>query len=283
MAIKNRHHRNHRCTLPKAQTGAVLLALMLVVIIGSSYFLVTKLNTNLALTQQSKQTGIALSTAKAALIGYAVAYPDKVNANEGPGYLPCPDRDNNGSTDPGSCSLNGNTSIGRFPYKTLEAKDLRDGHGERLWYVVSDNFRNNPKLIPLNSETAGDINGDMTVNGYADIAAIIFAADKPENSQDRTAANENDYTHYIEAAFTDSDGDSITDNIVTAVTDRYILLTRDELMHSVEKRVMGEVRMMLTNYFNNHGAYPKLTPFAAVLSWEFSGLSTAKIIAAISA
>ena len=264
MAIINHHHGNHRYTLPKAQTGAALLALMLVVIIGSSYFLVTKLNINLALTRQSEETGLALNAAKDALIGYAVAYPDKVNANFGPGYLPCPDRDNNGSTDPGSCSLNGNTSIGRFPYKTVGSEDLRDGHGERLWYVVSDNFRNNPKLIPLNSETAGNASGDMTVNGYADIAAVIFAAEAPENNQNRTLANKNDYTHYIEATFTDSDIpiDGILDRIDTADTDRYILLTRDELMQAVEKRVLGEASQFLTTYVNTHGAYPWLTPFA---------------------
>ena len=247
----------------KKQTGAALLALMLVLIIVSSYFLVTKLNTNLAKTRQSEETGLALSAAKNALIGYAVSYPDKVNSSFGSGYLPCPDITNNGSAG-GSCSLNGTTSIGRFPYKTLEAEDLRDGHGERLWYVVSDNFRNNPKLIPLNSETAGNSSGDMTVDGYADIAAVVFAADAPENSQNRTAANENDYTHYIEAIFSDSDipTDGILDRIDTADTDRYILLTKDELMHDVEKRVLGEASQFLTAYVNTYGAYPWLTPFA---------------------
>ena len=85
MPIKNHHRRkthqrNFRRPSLKSQTGAALLAFVLIIIIGSSYFLVTKLNVNLALTQQSEETGIALSTAKDALIGYAVTYPDKVNA-----------------------------------------------------------------------------------------------------------------------------------------------------------------------------------------------------------
>ncbi|MFB3101387.1 MAG: hypothetical protein ACE1ZM_08080, partial [Gammaproteobacteria bacterium] len=130
--------------------------------------------------------------------------------------------------------------------------------------MVSDNFRNNPKLIPLNSETAGNASGDMTVNGYADIAAVIFAAEAPENNQNRTLANVNNFTHYIEATFTDSDipTDGILDRIDTADTDRYILLTRDELMRAVEKRVLGEASQFLTTYVNTHGAYPWLTPFA---------------------
>lgn len=263
--IKNYPHGNHHCTLPKAQTGAALLALMLVLIIGSSYFLVTKLNVNLILSRQSEETGLALSVAKDALIGYAVSYPDKVNSNSGPGYLPCPDITNNGSAG-GSCSLDNTntpiTSIGRFPYATLESEDLRDNHGERFWYVISDNFRNNPKMIPLNSETASNTSGDLTVNGYGDIAAVIFAADAPENSQNRTLANENDYTHYIEATFTDNDSDTYIDIITTADTDRYILLTKDELMRAVEKRVLGEVSQILTAYNAEYLAYPWLQPFA---------------------
>lgn len=72
----------------KPQTGAVLLALLLVVIVGSSFFLATKLNLNLARTQQDEQTGIALNAAKNALIGYAVSYPDKVNPNEARAIYP---------------------------------------------------------------------------------------------------------------------------------------------------------------------------------------------------
>jgi len=261
MAIKNHQYGNLRYTLPRAQTGAVLLAYILVFIVASSFYLTKKLNTNLSKTQHSVETGIAMMAARNALIGYAISYPDKINANEGPGYLPCPDLINNGSAG-GSCSLNGITSIGRFPYKTLEAEELRDGHGERLWYVVSDNFRNNPKMIPLNTETAGNSSGDMTVDGYANIAAVIFSAGAPENNQNRISANENDYTHYIEATFTDSDGDAVIDSITTADTDRYILLTKDELMQAVEKRVIGEVSHFLTTYFNDQAAYPWLTIFA---------------------
>jgi len=273
MAIKNHHYGNHRCTLPRAQTGAVLLAFILVFIVGSTFYLTIKLNTNQAKTQHSVETGIAMNVAKNALIGYAISYPDKINANEGPGYLPCPDISNNGAAG-GSCSLTGTTSIGRFPYKTLETEELRDGHGERLWYVISDNFRNNPKMIPLNSETAGNSSGDMTVDGYTNIAAVIFSAEATVNNQNRISANENDYTHYIEATFTDSDSDAVLDSITTADTDRYILLTKDELMQAVEKRVLGEVKQTLSNYQTNYSAYPWLSPFANPSTSVFRGVPT---------
>lgn len=287
MATKNHQYGNLRYTLPRAQTGAVLLAFILVFIVASSFYLTKKFNTNLVKTQHSVETGIAMKAARNALIGYAISYPDKVNADEGPGYLPCPDLTNNGSAG-GSCSLKNTntpiTSIGRFPYKTLEAEELRDGHGERLWYVVSDNFRNNSKMIPLNSETASNTSGDLTVNGYADIAAVIFSAEAPENNQNRTLANVNDYTHYIESIFTDIDSDTYIDIIITADTDRYILLTKDELMQAVEKRVLGEVSQLLTTYYNTYGAYPWLTPFAdpkasmAPLSGEHDGGNGAAIL-----
>ncbi len=280
MAIKNHQYSNHPGALPRAQTGAVLLAMVLIIMMASSYYLVTKLNTNLEKTQHSQEIGIALKSAKNALIGYAITFPE-VDAEtgtdtiDGPGYLPCPDISNNGSAG-GSCSLSGNTSIGRFPYKTIETKDFRDSHGERFWYVVSDNFRNNPKMIPLNSETAGSSSGDLTVNGYENIAAVIFAVDAIEGSQDRSTANVNNYTHYIEATFTDSDDDTVIDSITTADTDRYILLTKDELMQMVEKRVLGEVKQVLITYrdntdWNNDNIYPWMSPFGDPLTSLFKG------------
>ena len=47
--------------------------------------------------------------------------------------------------------------IGRLPWKTFGLPDLRDGSGERLWYALSPNFRDNPSVSPLNSDTRGSI------------------------------------------------------------------------------------------------------------------------------
>jgi len=172
LIIKNYHPISLR-----AQTGAALLLLVLILIIGSSYFLATKLNTNLAKTQQHEETGIALSAAKNALIGYAVSYPDKVNPNSGPGYLPCPDLDNDGDAE-GSCALAGptNRTTGRLPFETLELSELRDGSGAKLWYALSDNYRNFAGFTPLNSDTAGE----LTVNGRDDIIARLLSSGEPD-------------------------------------------------------------------------------------------------------
>jgi hypothetical protein len=63
----------------------------------------------------------------------------------GPGYLPCPDLDDDGWAEPTCGSQNGESGqserLGRLPWKTLGLADLRDGHGERLWYAVSSKYK----------------------------------------------------------------------------------------------------------------------------------------------
>ena len=257
----------------KKQTGAALLALMLVLIIGSSYFLVTKLNTNLALTRQSEETGLALNAAKIALIGYAITFPDHDDSGviDGPGYLPCPDLNNDGSA-ASNCSAGGNTTIGRLPNQTLRLEELRDASGQRLWYALSENFRfGRYKTIPLNSESPSS--AELSVNGTGDIVAVIFAPGAPVGTQNRDPDETDillEIANYLEDGNSNKDGsgDLDTDFVTNAnvdFNDRLVVITRQELMEAVEKRVLGEVRKMLTDYFNDPdygGAYPWLTPFA---------------------
>jgi len=275
--------------LSRKQSGAVLLAFMLILVTGTSYLLLSKFNANIIRVGAEERTRQALNQAKQALIGYSVTYPDH-HPGDGPGYLLCPDRNNDGATDSGACVLSSssNTSIGRFPYKTLEAEDIKDSHGERLWYIVSNNFRNNPKLIPLNSETSGTASDSLTVNGTGNIAAVIFAPGVAQNNQNRAATGTNslDYTNYIDAIFS-SDKKTIT----TGASANYILLTKNELMQAVEKRVLGEVKIILAGYREDpdkddvngidpdcplldpdcDAAYPWLTPFADPKA-EFKGV-----------
>lgn len=248
------------------QQGAVLLIFALILLIGSTYSLIKKLNaeTNYYL-RQSKETQQSLRLAKQALMGYAVTYPDAVNADFGPGYLPCPDRDNDGDTDAGQCSSGGNTTIGRFPFETLEMSELRDGSGARLWYALSDNFRNNPKLEPLNSETEGQ----LSVDGNSDIVAVIIAPGAPIGNQNRDPTNTDiptEIANYLETENNDLDLDFISiDPSTTDFTDfndRVITITRQEFMAVIEKRVLGEIKIVLETYKATHGAYPWLSPFA---------------------
>lgn len=85
----------------------------------------------------------ALAQAREALVAHAADRP--INAWVGPGYLPCPDLDDDGWAEPTCGSQDGDRGqderIGRLPWKTLGLPDLRDGYGERLWYAVSSKHK----------------------------------------------------------------------------------------------------------------------------------------------
>jgi len=256
-------------TLAKSESGAALLLLMLVIIVGASFILVSSLNTNLRQYDRQGKTAVTLSDAKAALITYALTYPEKnLNPDDGPGYLPCPDRTDPVNGTPGligsagsSCSLSGGTIIGRFPWKSLNTSDLRDHTGERLWYAVSENFKNNPKVLPyLNSDSPGTI----SVDAVDDIVAVIIAPGTPVAAQDRDISNAAaliNAANYLEGG-NESGFDSYTSRATGEFNDQIIYITRQELMDSVEQRVVNRVRGILQNYYTTYGAYPWLAPFA---------------------
>lgn len=237
------------------QKGVIVLAIMLILLAGSSYMLVKKFNANTQKARADAKTLEALKTAKQVLISYAVSYPDNINPDEGPGYLLCPDITNDGIAG-GSCSDSGNTTIGRFPFKTLEVAELRDGNGQKLWYAVSDNYRNNPKLIPLNSDTPGQ----LQVDEINDVVAIVFAPGEPVDGQDGRGSVTEDIEDYLEEDNANHD-QVFTKSGEINFNDRLLLITRTELMAAVEKRVLGDAAKALANYRGNHDALPWLSEF----------------------
>ena len=256
---------------PGSESGAALLAFMLILIVGTSYLLINKLNANLLTVYGEERTRIALYQAKQALIGYAVSFPEidalsGTDEIDGPGYLPCPDISKNGVAGT-SCSDAGNTTIGRLPYKTLELEELRDASGQQLWYAISENFRNNPKLVPLNSESPAS--AQLSLDSVNDIVAVIIAPGDVVGNQSRNPSETiiaNEIQQYLE----DDNNDFDTAFVTTAGTDFndvVTFITREELMTAVEKRVLGEVKVTLSDYFTdasagNNVAYPWLARFA---------------------
>lgn len=85
----------------------------------------------------------ALAQARAALIAYAT--DRAIDPVVGPGYLPCPDQDDDGWAEATCGSLSGDSGqaqrLGHLPWKSLGLPDLRDGWGERLWYAVSSKHK----------------------------------------------------------------------------------------------------------------------------------------------
>jgi type II secretory pathway pseudopilin PulG len=227
--------------------------------------------TSLAL-RRDKDTAAALAQAKQALIGRAVSDDNR------PGSLPCPDAvtDIVGNVpDDGVADLFiGNdcpTYIGRLPWRTLGLPDLRDDAGERLWYALSNNFRDDMSAGPLNSDTQGNRtvyteSSAVTITGQA--VAVIFAPGAIVAGQVRdpaisaacaappgTIATTLCAANYLEATggannATDA-GPYITAQRSGTFNDRLLVITTTELMPPVEQRVARELRKILQDYKAN--------------------------------
>ncbi|BAP56370.1 hypothetical protein THII_2073 [Thioploca ingrica] len=174
------------------QSGAALIILLTIFILGSITFLLSQLNERAHyLLDDQAQTIRVLTQAKESLLGFAATYaqnPDHEVKLQG--YLPCPDKDGDGSAEP-PCESAGQTVIGRFPWRTLGLPPLRDGSGECLWYAVSGNFKDNPKQV-----LTSDSNGLLVIKNAKDeiitgqtvpdrAIAVIFAPGRFTKNQNR--------------------------------------------------------------------------------------------------
>ena len=235
------------------QSGAVLLMMLtLLVLVGSSLML-NQLGgvSPTAESERNRRTAVALAAAKAALLDYAAAYAENYPPF-GPGFLPCPDTTNNGSPNP-PC---GRYAIGRLPWKYLGLAELRDGAGQRLWYALSANMRNNPKLKVLNSETAGQ----LSIDGKGRIVAVVIAPGSPLDHQQRAL-----YPRRVES-FLDGDNATPRDRRYTnrrpgQFNDRLLVISQQEWAAAVEARVLAEAQAVLGDYQARYGAYPWFSEF----------------------
>lgn len=235
----------------QAQSGAVLLIMLVIMVLGIAAVLVSSLNSSGIKNARQNTSMAALMQAKETLIGRAASDPNR------PGSLPCPDAltNNPGTNIPGdgiADLLVGNACpsyIGRLPWKTLGVTDLRDGSGAPLWYALSANFRDD-NSNPINSETLGTltISGNQTVNN---IAAIIFAPGAPLCTQSRVAnAALNQYLEAMPNVTATNAAISNTSNDCanTPYNDQHLAITAAQLIHSVEMRIGREVKACLDSY-----------------------------------
>lgn len=279
--------------------------MLVILVIGAVAIFASSLNSSTLQIARDQKTAEALVQAKEALIGYAakVHISNSSAANQPrPGDLPCPDTDNDGDAESWCGDASGSAQtrrIGRLPWKTLGLPDLRDGSGERLWYAVSNNFKNNTRTTCtspgqtgcLNSDTAGTISiftpdGTRLHDGSDStgaIAVIIAPGDALQRQdglqQDRGTANINIASNYLDIAtisgntednanFIDSSSSNgfiqgrIKDgngNII--LNDQLLAISQESIMRPVQKRVAAEVRLCLEYYAsNNNGRYPWATP-----------------------
>ena len=238
----------------RSSKGAALLAFMLVLISASTWVFLSDLNRHSEVYVRRADSGLALNQAKQALLFYAMNYPElRANPGKGPGFLPCPDRNNDGRPET-NCASGTGTTLGRLPFRILGLDDPRDSTGERLWYALSPNFKNTQaNQAVINSETPGQ----LTVDGTRGVVAIVMAPGSPVGNQ--YARPSNNPVDYLEA-----DNAYVDDGIFSAAAgnDQLAVISRAELMAVVEQRVINEIRAILARYRAEHSAYPWLTPFA---------------------
>ncbi|MGQ0657843.1 MAG: hypothetical protein ACT4NU_07080 [Chromatiales bacterium] len=253
---------------PHRQQGVVLILIVLILVVASSSLLLTQLNAAASEGYRRERSAAALEAAREALIGYAASYPDNPATTDflaGPGFLPCPDTDNDGSPNPPCGTLAETVRVGRLPWEFLGLHDVRDSSGERLWYALSGNFRNNPKTFPLNSETPGQ----LTIDGSGDIVAVLLAPGPSFNDQLRPS---NVVSHYLEGENSDPDPDFVTSG-AGDFNDQVLVISRRDFMGEMEKRVLGEAANSVSQYREvaenltpstpDDGRYPWSSPFAA--------------------
>lgn len=305
------------------QCGQALLALLVILVLGLSATIYALVSPNRSTTERDKITAAALAQAKAALIGYAAGVSDFA-VGDRPGDLPCPDLNDNGSPDT-PCNTPA-SRIGRLPWKTLGLPDLRDGDGERLWYAVSDNFKDSTRTSCAAPGDAGCLNSDargtITIRNSAGavvndgsnpdaftpsgVIAVIFAPGAVLRRQGAASAQDRSCTggsgcnpandtsgfcvnpptstakcnpiNYLDiqtgvednASFTDG---SATDGFINGVirdaggnaivNDRLMVITYNDLMPVLQRRVAKEVLNCLTLYASvaqNSGRYPWAAP-----------------------
>lgn len=268
------------------QRGMTLVMLIFIVGLAATGYLLHALNPAAMQNQRDKKTAAALAEAKAALIGYAAGVdltPGFCTTNcPRPGDLPCPDTDNDGVAEFACGNASGTTGqssrLGRLPWVTLGLPDLRDGSGERLWYAVSNRYKNNTRYRPLNSDTEATITlrnaaGSIINNATSatGLAAVVIAPGEAIVRQDtqlqvRNDANQNIASQYLDIALGEDNqnfNDGTTNGFISGliksmdgsviVNDRIVAISRDEILKVMETRVLAEVENSLLDYYCGTG------------------------------
>ncbi|MGH8604382.1 MAG: hypothetical protein ACREXR_16870, partial [Gammaproteobacteria bacterium] len=242
--------------ITRKQSGAALIAFLLVFITAASFKLLKNLNVLATKRYSDAQTAQALTEAKAALIGYAASDSNR------PGELPCPDFNNDGWSRPVPeyAGPDCKRLLGWLPWKTLRLPETADGAAERLWYAVSDDYHANG-AAKLNS----DVQGQLPVDGVNDVVAVILAPFEPVGGQSGRPGTdaEVDVGKYLEDINSDGDLTNYTASGAGVINDRLITITRRDLMIPTERRVAGELRNVLKSYFATSNYYPYAAEFDA--------------------
>nr|VFJ43789.1 MAG: hypothetical protein BECKFW1821A_GA0114235_100521 [Candidatus Kentron sp. FW] len=212
------------------------------------------------------------------------------------------DGDSDCASLPSYASFNPTFLLGRLPWRGRTNPcerahgglgiDTGNGTGEYLWYAVSRNLLRryqSPVGYPIINPTLADIAPfpwltvrDATNTLISDrVAAVILAHGAALNGQDRSnpapsAKNYLDIHRGTGIDNADSDGcrdnnpgcngadgeEFVQANANADFNDQLVFITIDELMATVERRMLNEIDKVLDNHRKTAGRYPWISPFA---------------------
>ena len=265
------------------QKGIALILFVITALtaVGGAFFIAANKFRNSDI-HTDKVTFAALAGAKQSLIDFSLSYQPAGLAVE-LGRLPYPDRFLDGDYDGQSDCINYNAPfdltlvIGRFPWLREQGAcpvhdinfDLTDAAGERLWYAVSPHLvrhQNNQTFSPnfLDPAVANQWLTLYDENGLVSnrVAFIVFSAGEALPGQNKNnSAPANFLDTYNVPGFGVINN---FDNDLTFVkapqdedfNDKLIYMTIDEFMPHLERRVLSEVRTLLSTFQTTNDFYP---------------------------
>ena len=171
------------------QGGAILFALLALVLLGSVAYLSAAQSLPVRSTQSAEAAlQETLARAREALIARAAADDNR------PGSLPCPDLltdsaslSNNFPGDGKGDALTRNqcpSQVGWLPWVTLDMPRPVDDAQDTLWYVIAPGLYDDNNSMPLNSDKATG----LSFKGIPEIAALLIAARVPLPGQQRPSS-----------------------------------------------------------------------------------------------
>ena len=280
----------------KRQRGAALLALLAVLVLGASWYAVSRLAAvrGDSTAADRKFNAAVLNQAKQALIGY-VAHQAAVSGENNPGAFPCPEAPmsfnssagTDGRTQTPNCTL---PAVGRFPWRTIGSEKFTDASGEPLWYVVASGWS---KPGPLSTDTT-TINsnctdaasamtcwtGQLNVDGQANAAVALIIAPGPAFNptaatgcaawnQVRPASGAPDWRNYLECenATNPADATFVTSGPSGSFNDQVVKITASEVLPLIEAAIADRFQ---------HEIAPQIRSAYSSGSWPFTTLGAAK-------
>lgn len=236
------------------QKGSALIIFAVIFALAATAYFLSVVEGSALRVERDKKTAVALIEAKRALIGWSITRND-------PGQLPCPEDTSKIDTPAEGDALTACSdiapTIGRLPWKALKAGDLKDGNGERLWYVISPGFR----LSPININKPAQ----LSINGVASSAVgIVFSAGLPVSGQLRPTPSQiqpPEVSQYLELTNNDNDSSFVQMGVTDTFNDQLLAVSHNELFSVIVPRVLGEIKGDITQglvkfYSTNSNNYP---------------------------